>query len=165
MRSKLLSMIPKCPTLLVDSLPSLRASLVAQTVGVLPAMQETQVQCLGQEDPLEEGMATHSSILAWEVSWTEEFGRLPSMAHKRVRHDWAATTYVATSQPSALLILHILFSSLPEASVPWQFMFQFLICVFSPSSVWWIPLRQSYMIFSNVYRFFRQTSSEFESCQ
>ena len=56
-------MIPKCPTLLVDSLPSLRASLVAQTVRVLPAIQETQVQCLGQEDPLEEGMATHSSVL------------------------------------------------------------------------------------------------------
>ena len=61
-------MIPKYPTLLEDSLSSLRASLVAQTVRDLPAMQETQVQFLGQEDPLEEGMATHSSILAWEVS-------------------------------------------------------------------------------------------------
>ena len=68
MKSKLLSMIPKYPTLLEDSLSSLRASLVAQTVRDLPAMQETQVQFLGQEDPLEEGMATHSSILAWEVS-------------------------------------------------------------------------------------------------
>ena len=68
MKAKLLSMIPKYPTLLEDSLSSLRASLVAQTVRDLPAMQETQVQFLGQEDPLEEGMATHSSILAWEVS-------------------------------------------------------------------------------------------------
>ena len=49
---------------------------MAQVVKNLPAMQETQVQSLGQEDPLEEGTATHSSILAWEISWTEEPGRL-----------------------------------------------------------------------------------------
>ena len=48
------------------------ASLVAQTVKNLFAMQEIQVQSLGQEDPLEEGMATHSSILAWRIPWTEE---------------------------------------------------------------------------------------------
>ena len=52
------------------------ASLVAQTVKNLPAMQETQVQSLGWEDPLEEEMASHSSILAWEILWTEEPGRL-----------------------------------------------------------------------------------------
>ena len=51
---------------------------MAQVVKNLPAMQETQVQSLGQEDPLEEGTATHSSILAWEISWTEEPGRLLS---------------------------------------------------------------------------------------
>ena len=50
----------------------MRASLVAQTVKNLPAMQETQVQSLGQEDPLEKGMVTHSSILAWRLPWTEE---------------------------------------------------------------------------------------------
>ena len=54
----------------------LLASLVAQMVKNLPAMQETQVQSLGQEDPLEKGMATHSSILAWRMSWTEEPGGL-----------------------------------------------------------------------------------------
>ena len=48
------------------------ASLVAQTVKNLPAMQEIWLQSLGREDPLEEEMATHSSILAWEISWTEE---------------------------------------------------------------------------------------------
>ena len=53
----------------------------------LPAMQETWVQSLGQEDPLEEGMATHSSVLAWEIPWTEEPGRLQSMGLQRVRHD------------------------------------------------------------------------------
>ena len=53
-------------------------SLEAQTVKNPPAMQETQVWSLGQEDPLEKGMATHSSILAWKIPWTEEPGRLYS---------------------------------------------------------------------------------------
>ena len=56
--------------------PCLGTSLVAQMVKSLPAMRETWVQFLGQEDPLEEGMTTHSSILAWEILWTEEPGRL-----------------------------------------------------------------------------------------
>ena len=55
------------------------ASQVAQMVKNLPAMQETQVQSVGWEDPLEKGMATHSSILAWEIPRTEEPGRLQSM--------------------------------------------------------------------------------------
>ena len=59
----------------------------AQTVKNLPAMQETGVQFLGQEDPLEKGMATHSSILAWEIPWTEEPGGLQSTRSQRVRHD------------------------------------------------------------------------------
>ena len=56
-----------------------RASLVAQTVKSLPAMWETQVRSLGQGDPLEMEMATHPSILAWRIPWTEELGRLQSM--------------------------------------------------------------------------------------
>ena len=55
-------------------------SLVAQVVKSLPAMQETMVQFLGQEDPLEKEMATHSSILAWKIPWTEEYGGLQSMS-------------------------------------------------------------------------------------
>ena len=55
------------------------ASLVAQTVKHLPAMQETQVRSMGWEDSLEEETATHSSILAWRILWTEEPGRLQSM--------------------------------------------------------------------------------------
>ena len=51
-------------------------------------MQETQVQSLGQEDPLEKGMAPHSSILAWRIPWTEEPGELQSMGLQRVGHDW-----------------------------------------------------------------------------
>ena len=54
-------------------------SLVAQTVKCLPTTQETQVQSLGQEGPLEKEMATHSSTLAWKIPWTEEPGRLHSM--------------------------------------------------------------------------------------
>ena len=54
----------------------LRASLIAQSVKNLPAMQETQVQFLGREDALEKEMATHSSILTWRIPWTEEPGRL-----------------------------------------------------------------------------------------
>ena len=53
----------------------------------LSAMQETQVQSLGREDPLEKGMATHSSILDWRIPWTEEPGGLQSMGSQRVRHD------------------------------------------------------------------------------
>ena len=63
------------------------ASLVAQTVKRLPAMQETQVRSLGQEDPLEKEMAYHSSTLAWKIPWMEEPGRLQSTGSQRVRHD------------------------------------------------------------------------------
>ena len=56
-----------------------RTSLVAQTVNHLPTMQGTQVPFLGQEDPLEKEMATHSSTLAWKIPWMEERGRLKSM--------------------------------------------------------------------------------------
>ena len=63
------------------------ASLVAQTVKRLSAMQETRVQFLGWEDLLEKEMAAHSSILAWKIPWTAELGRLLSMGLQRVGHD------------------------------------------------------------------------------
>ena len=63
------------------------ANLVAQTVKRLPVMRETQVRPLGWEDPLEKEMATHSSILAWKIPWTEEPGRLQSMESLRVGHN------------------------------------------------------------------------------
>ena len=65
--------------------------LVVQMVKNLPAMQETQVQSLGREDLLEKEMATHSSVLAPKIPWTEERGRLPSMGSQRVGHDWATS--------------------------------------------------------------------------
>ena len=69
-----------------------RASLVAQTVKNLPVMLETQVQSLSQEYPLEEKMATPSSIFAWKTPWTEEPGRLQSMGSQRVGHYWVTNT-------------------------------------------------------------------------
>ena len=61
--------------------------MVAQTAKNLPAMQETWVQSLGQEDPLEKEKATHSSILAWKIPWLEEPDRFQPMGSQRVRHD------------------------------------------------------------------------------
>ena len=61
--------------------------MVAQTVKRLPAMWETRVQALGREDRLEKEMATHSSILAWKISWMEKPGGLQSMGSQRVGHD------------------------------------------------------------------------------
>ena len=67
-------------------------SLVAQTVKNLLAMQETQIWSLGQKDPREKGIATHSSILAWRISWTEEPGRLQFTGSQRVGYGWATKT-------------------------------------------------------------------------
>ena len=73
-------------TAFLESKPQIQSSLVAQKVKNLPAMQETQFQSLGGEDPLEKEMATHSNILAWGIPRTEEPGRLQSMGPKRVGH-------------------------------------------------------------------------------
>ena len=64
-----------------------RAFLEVQMVKNLPAMKETWVQSLGQEDPLEKGMATHSSVLAWRIPWIEETGGLQSVESQRVGQD------------------------------------------------------------------------------
>ena len=71
----------------------LRASLVVRN---LPAMWETQVRFLGQEDPLEEEMATHSSILAWKILWSEDPGGLQSVGLQRVRTGPRDYTFIAT---------------------------------------------------------------------
>ena len=71
----------------VTSIGHIWASLVAQRVKCLIAMQETWVQSLGREYPLEEEMATHSSTLAWRILWTEEPGGRQSMGSQRVRHN------------------------------------------------------------------------------
>ena len=66
---------------------TIKASLLAQLVKNLPAMQETWVQSLGWEDSLEKEMTTHSSILAWKIAWTEEPGRQQSLGSQRVGQD------------------------------------------------------------------------------
>ena len=73
--------------LLICLITAKLASLVAQMVKNLPPIQETRVQTLDQDDPLEKGMATHSSILAWRIPQTQEPGGLQSMGSQRVRHD------------------------------------------------------------------------------
>ena len=86
--------------LFVFLLATFRASLVAQLAKNLPAMQKNRVWSLGQEDPLEKGIATHSRILVWRIPWTtkEATGGITpwwatSMGSQRVRHDWATNTY------------------------------------------------------------------------
>ena len=63
----------------------------------LPTMRKTWVRSLDQEDPLEKGMATHSSIVAWEIAWTEEPGRLQSMGSQRDRHNRAINIFTSLS--------------------------------------------------------------------
>ena len=70
-------------------------SVEVQMVNNLLAMQETQVWLLGWEDPLEKGMATLSSILAWRIPWTEEPDRLQSTGPQRVGHEWVANTFIS----------------------------------------------------------------------
>ena len=77
----------------------------------LPAMQETQVQSLGREEPLEKGIATHSSILASRISWTDEPGGLQSMGFQKVRHDWATNTFTFFQ---LLLVLSLPFLTLED---------------------------------------------------
>ena len=82
--------LPSSPVFRTDYLI---ASLVAQTVKNVPAMQETWIQSLSCEDPLEEGMVTHSSLLTRRIPWTEEPGRLQSMGSQRVGPNWVTNTF------------------------------------------------------------------------
>ena len=86
------------------------ASLVAHMVKNLPAMQETWVWSLGQEDPLEKGMATHCSILAWSILWTEKPGGLQSMGPQKIRLNWATVTVIV--QRSRIKGGHIIYIDL-----------------------------------------------------
>ena len=80
--------------LLLSPYQILWASLVAQTVRYLPAMQETWVLSLDQEDPLENEMVTQSSTLTWKILWVEEPSRLQSMGSQRVGHNWATSLVI-----------------------------------------------------------------------
>ena len=101
--------------------PPTRASLIAQMVKNLPAVWETWVQCLGQKDSLEKGIATHSSILAWEIPWTEESGGLQSMGLKRVGHDIMTKQQQNESFISVTIFFNFPFGSF--LSLYWNFLF------------------------------------------
>ena len=85
---------------------------MAQRIKRLPAMQETRVRSLGWEDPLEKEMSTHSSVLAWEIPWTE-FGGLQSMGSQRVRHDCVTKQQHFPCYVVKFLVLKNICSSLP----------------------------------------------------
>ena len=84
------------------------ASLVALIVKKQPAMRETWVWTLGWEDPMENGMASHSSILAWRIPWTEEPGRLYSPCGHRVGHDWGTSAFSRVLLRPLSFILYLL---------------------------------------------------------
>ena len=102
------------------------ASLVAQMVMNLPAVQETWDQFLGQEGCLEKGVATHSSILVWRIPWIKELGRLQCMGLQRVGHDWVTNTPLA-SIPSLGLLASL---TLPES----RFVFALPVHLIHPES-------------------------------
>ena len=105
-----LFIIPDEPKLsCVNIILYLRAALVAQTVKNLPAMQETWVWSLGGENPLEEEMATYSSILAWRISWTEEPGGLQSTGSQRMGHNPVTNTHTHTHTHTYILYLECFF--------------------------------------------------------
>ena len=84
-----------------------RASQVAQKVKNSPAIWETWVQSLGWEDSLEEGMATHYSLLAWRIPWTDESGGLQSMRSQRVRHNWATKHNNSSTAQHTVFSIHL----------------------------------------------------------
>ena len=85
-------------TWLTSNLNGVFASLVAQRLKCLPGMQETWVRSLGQEDPLENELATHSSTLAWRIPWREEPDRLQSLGSQRVGHNWVTSLSLSSSE-------------------------------------------------------------------
>ena len=95
---------------------SFRTSLVVHTVKRLPTMQEIQIRSLGQEDPLEKEMATHSSTLARKIPWTEEPGMLQSIGSQRVGHSDSTFTFpAANGLPSQSQVIKSLLAS-PRSS-------------------------------------------------
>ena len=93
-------------------------SQVAQTVKSLPGVQETQVQSLGWEDPLEKEMATHSSMLAWKILWREESGRLQSMGLQGIKQDRATSLSLLLSRLILNVRTHSLYSGFSLYAIP-----------------------------------------------
>ena len=115
-----------------------------------PAMQKTRVLFLDWEDPLEESMVTHSSILAWRIPWTEESGRLQSIGLQRVRHYWSDLVHSTTISETSRTILNATtfesFQMLFVLQIPFPFSFihltdtiKHLLCILHPHPPWSFP--------------------------
>ena len=128
------------------------ASPVAQLVKNLPAVQETRVQSLGQEDPLEKGMVTHSSILAWRIRYTEDPGGLKSMGSQRIGRDWVTNASLLTG-------LRFIFKQLYQEG-PWGLC---SLSSFRLENICMLPLCLSDMLtgFPVGLKFFLQDASHF----
>ena len=125
--------------------------LVAQLVKNLPAEQETRIQPLGQEDALEEKMATHSNILAWRIPWTEDPGGQQSMGSQRVGHHCATNFHFSPiSEPPPCSVSQLQLPSLllqvTTISTFWVFPYSFIILIC-------IPEHRSLALYRNIYVF------------
>jgi len=105
--------------------------------GAVQERRETQVWFLSQEDPLEEGIATHSSVLAWRIPWTEEPGGLQSLASQRVRHDWSHWALMHTVHFSVLVVCHILKYRMSLGVKEMHFTIIFIYHIAMTSTPWW----------------------------
>ena len=108
------------------------ASLVVQSMKNLPAMWETWVQSLGWEDPLEEGMATQSSILAWRIPWTEEPDMLQSLGSQRVRHDWATKPTHIYIRTYAYIYIYMYIHQKHQTCITWNMYMYIHTYVYTP---------------------------------
>ena len=111
--------------------------LVTQMVKNLPAVWETRIWSLDQEDPLEKVVATHSSIVAWRIPWTEEPGRLQSMGLQRVKPDWATHTHTRNIKTKNyylrdcfyfVILIYVLFKSMNLICMSFSILF-FLLSI------------------------------------
>ena len=130
-----------------------RASLVAQRLKRLPPMQETQVQSLGREDPLEKEMVTHSSILAWTIPWMEKPGGLQSTRSQRVGHDWATSLSYITGQNVCSITLNYSHEScnwIPTNPFPGAFLLSSQVSISPKFSAISIFPRKNFFFFFNL---------------
>ena len=131
--------------------------MAAQMLKNLPAMQETWIQSLGWEDPLGKGMATHSSILAWGIPWTEEPGGLPSMGLQRVGHDWVTNTNFYTLRLNMLMCMKYIYRECSEKRLSHVWLFVTPWTVFHQATyttlIWkkyFVSVSQDYFDFHSV---------------
>ena len=116
-------------------------SLVAHLVKNLPAMWETLVRSLDWEDPLRKGMAIHSSILTWRMTWTEETGGPQSMRFQGVEHNWVIFTWTWTWMgPDTMILVLWMLSFKPAFSLPSFSFIKKLFRSFSLSAIGWYHL-------------------------